>query len=193
MLLPMVRRISPGRPSCENPRSAKSPMPTIRTVVRSLGRPSVVNTAASSSMNRWGTACPAPEPPMSSVLPSRTSPTASRTSMTLAHGMYPPAFGLSVWPRNSDDASVSRKRTASALSSARPNARAGFPQSPPALLAVDQVGGHVGHGDARGHGVDPDPARPELARQRAGRPMSPAFAADSRVSGRRSGRAAKRH
>ena len=40
MLLPMVRRMSPGRPSCEKPRSAKSPMPTTRTVVRSRGRPS---------------------------------------------------------------------------------------------------------------------------------------------------------
>ena len=37
MLLPIVRRMRPGRPSCENPRSAKSPMPTTRTVVRSRG------------------------------------------------------------------------------------------------------------------------------------------------------------
>ena len=40
MLLPIVRRLRPGRPSCEKPRSAKSPMPTTRTVVRSRGRPS---------------------------------------------------------------------------------------------------------------------------------------------------------
>ncbi len=82
MLLPIVRRISPGSPSCENPRSAKSPIPTMRTVVRSRGRPSAVKIAASSSMNRCGTAWPAPDPPISTVLPSRTSPTASRASTT---------------------------------------------------------------------------------------------------------------
>ena len=56
MLLPMVRRMSPGRPSCEKPRSAKSPMPTTRTVVRSRGRPASAYTVASSSMKRWGKA-----------------------------------------------------------------------------------------------------------------------------------------
>ena len=83
MLLPIVRRISPGSPSCEKPRSAKSPIPTTRTVVRSRGRPSSVYTAASSSMNRCGSACPAPEPPITTVDPSRTRPTASRTPITL--------------------------------------------------------------------------------------------------------------
>ena len=39
MLLPIVRRMRPGSPSCEKPRSAKSPIPTTLTVVRSRGRP----------------------------------------------------------------------------------------------------------------------------------------------------------
>ncbi len=64
MLLPIVRRMSPGSPSCEKPRSAKSPMPTTRTVVRSRGRPSSAKTVASSSMKRCGSAWPAPEPPI---------------------------------------------------------------------------------------------------------------------------------
>ena len=93
MLLPMVRRMSPDRPSCENPRSAKSPMPTTRTVVRSRGRPSSVYTAASSSMNRCGRAWPAPDPPMTIVAPSRTSPTASRTSTILVTACSPPSSG----------------------------------------------------------------------------------------------------
>ena len=81
MLLPIVRRIRPGSPSCEKPRSAKSPIPTTRTV-RSRGRPSSLYTAASSSMKRCGRACPAPEPPITIVAPSRTFPTASRTPIT---------------------------------------------------------------------------------------------------------------
>ena len=83
MLLPMVRRISPGSASCEKPRSAKSPIPTMRTVVSPRGRPVVVYSAASSSMNRCGRAWPAPEPPTSTVDPSRTSPTASPTPISL--------------------------------------------------------------------------------------------------------------
>src|SRR4029079_12818137 len=38
-----------------------------------------------------------------------------------AHRLAPPALGLSVWPVNSDARSLSRKITASATSSARPN------------------------------------------------------------------------
>ena len=89
MLLPIVRRVRPGRASWEKPRSAKSPMPTTRTVVRSRGWPSAVKTVASSSMKRCGTAWPAPEPPINSVLPSPTSPTASRTSITLVTACSP--------------------------------------------------------------------------------------------------------
>ena len=60
------------------------------------GRPVSVKTAANSSMNRCGTACPAPEPPITTVLPSRTSPTASRTS-----AMSYPSMLVSTPPKKS--------------------------------------------------------------------------------------------
>ena len=82
MLLPIVRRISPGSASWEKPRSAKSPIPTTRTVVRSRGCPSRVKTSASASMNRCGTAWPAPEPATITVAPSGTSRTAASASTT---------------------------------------------------------------------------------------------------------------
>ena len=69
--------------------------------------------------------------------------------------------------------------TASATSSARPNRPSGMSaQAAPALLAVDEVGRHLGDRDARGDGVDPD-ARAARTRGRAARvsPMSPALAA----------------
>ena len=84
----------------------------------------------------------------------------------LRHGMYAPPFGLSVWPRKSDEASDSRKidRVGDLVRPAEPPERH-VAQPAPALLGLREVGGHLGHREARRHGVDADAAGPELARR----------------------------
>src|SRR5439155_1626361 len=171
MLLPIVRRMRPGRPSCEKPRSAKSPMPTTRTVVRSRGRPSFAYTLASSSMKRWGRAWPAPDPPMTTVLPSRTRPTASRTSMTLVTAPILPSRhvppGVRVERLAEEQARRVRQQEDHSIGDlVRPSetAQGHVAQAPGALLAVDEIARHLCDRNAGRDRVDPNPAWTELLR-----------------------------
>src|SRR5438270_10327608 len=180
MLLPIVRRMSPGRPSCEKPRSAKSPMPTTRTVVRSRGLPSSVYALASSSMKRWGRAWPAPDPPMTNVLPSRTSPTASRTSMTLVTSPavrsrhVAASVGVERLPEE-QAGRIGEQEYHRVGDLVRPpkSAQRHILQASGAFLAVDKVGRHLGDGDAGRDCVDPNPVRTELLRQCSRQPYEP--------------------
>ena len=94
--------------------------------------------------------------------------------MTLLTACSRRRSGLSVWPRNRLDASESRKITASATSSARPNRPSGMSRSRrrPSSLSTRSVVISVSVTPGR-DGVDADPARPELLRERPGQADQP--------------------
>ena len=159
MLEPMVRRCMPGSASWLKPRSAKSPVPTTRTVVKWRGWPVSLKTVSSSSMKRCGSAWPAPEPPTTNVWPSLTSSTASRTLDTI-HGMYAPALGLRVWPVNSDEAIGEQEQDrVGDLVGAAEAAERRVAQAAPCPRRCRPARCHVRHGHERRHSVDADAAR----------------------------------
>src|SRR5207249_10476203 len=125
-------------------------------------------------------AWPAPDPPMTTVLPSRTRLTASRTSMTLVTAPTFPSRHVAAGVRVERLAEKQARRVREKENDRIGNlvgppepAQRHVTQAPRPLLAVHEVGRHLGDRDAGRDRVDPNPARTELLRQCSGQPDEP--------------------
>src|SRR6185295_14522211 len=131
-------------------------------------------------MNSWGSACPAPDPPMTIVAPSRTWPTASRTSTILVtpgprlSWHVPPGVGVErLAEEQARRIGEQEDDRLGHLVRAPEAAERHVPEPSLALRAVHEVGRHLGDRHARRDRVHTDPDGPELTGEGASQADEP--------------------